>query len=240
LCSSSSLYSRASEHSMRRAFILPLFLGVMALGGYGALSVHLRSQDTSFSGYMSGLLLNFWGGEENQLIRVNLHNYSLALYEDGDLYKVTRIATPGNPGDGTRTPTGKFRILSKDKWHVSGSIVMPWSLRFNGPYYFHDIPLIKATGEIIRTRYSHGCIRLPTGFAEEMFNWAHVGAYVEIYNATLARADDSPAVYLLTVDGYRQPIASEREFLARGYRWQDVAVLPSAELAAIPLLNAGQ
>ncbi len=181
-------------------------------------------------------MLNFWGGERNQLIRVNLYNYSIALYEKGMLYKMARIAAPGNPDNSTRTPTGKFRILSKDKWHHSTSgVIMPWSLRFNGPYYFHDIPLTKK-GEIIRTRYSHGCIRLPTGFAEEMFTWARIGAYVEIYNASLARADDGIMVYQLTVDGYRKPILTEQEFLARGYRWQDVAVIPAVELAALPVL----
>jgi hypothetical protein len=221
---------------MSNRFRLPLFVAGFMLAGYGVLFFQSRIQDTSVQGYLSGLMLNFWGGERNQLIRVNLHNYSIALYERGSLYKMARIATPGNPDDGTRTPTGKFRILSKDKWHISGSIVMPWCLRFNGPYYFHDIPLIKKTGDIIRTRYSHGCIRLPTGFAEEVFNWANIGAYVEIYDASLARADNGTTVYQLTVDGYRKPIASEQEFLSRGYRWQDVAVMPAAELAAIPTL----
>ena len=68
---------------MRKGLILSLFLAVTTLAGYGLLSVHLRSQDTSFSGYLSGLMLNFWGGEEKQLIRVNLYNHSLALYENG-------------------------------------------------------------------------------------------------------------------------------------------------------------
>lgn len=211
-----------------------MLLAVTTLTGYGFISLQLRSQDTSFSGYLSGLMLNFWGGEKNQLIRVNLHNYSIALFDRGVLTKMARIATPGNPEDGTRTPTGKFRVLSKDKWHISGSIVMPWAVRFNGPYYFHDIPLIKKTGEIVQTRYSHGCIRLPSTLAEEVFNWANIGAYVEIYDASLARADnESSTVYLLTVDGYRYAIASERTFIARGYRWQDVTILPAAELAAL-------
>lgn len=220
---------------MRKTFVLPLFLAVTTLAGYGFISLQLRTQDTSFSGYLSGLMLNFWGGEKNQLIRVNLHNYSIALFDRGALTKMARIAAPGNPNDGTRTPTGKYRVLSKDKWHLSGSIVMPWAVRFNGPYYFHDIPLIKKTGAIITTRYSHGCIRLPSALAEEMFNWANIGAYVEIYDASLARADDgSSTVYLLTVDGYRYAIASEHAFIERGYRWTDVAVLPAAELTALP------
>jgi hypothetical protein len=221
---------------MRKAFVVPLLLAVVMAGGYGFISIQLRAQDTNLSGYLSGLMLQFWGGEQNQLIRVNLHNYSIALYERGTLYKIARIAAPGNPDDGTRTPTGKFRVLSKDAWHISGSLVMPWAVRFNGPYYFHAIPVTKKTNEIVHTAYSHGCIRLPDPLAEQVFNWANIGAYVEVYDASLARADDgAPTVYLLTFDGHREPIASADVFAARGYHWNDVAVIPAVELAAMPV-----
>ncbi len=68
-----------------------------------------------------------------------------------------------------------------------------------------------------------------------MFAWAKIGAYVEIYSSSLVRADDSQTVYHLTVDGYRYPIASERAFLAHGYHWSDVVVVPAAEIAAMPI-----
>ncbi len=216
--------------------MLPVVVAIVSLSGYGVLSTHLRSQDTSFSGYLSGLMLNFYGGEQNQLIRVNLYNHSIALYENGNLYKFTRIAGTGNPNNSTATPIGKFRILSKERRHISGlsGAIMPFSMRFFGGYYFHDIPLYPS-GEVITTRYSAGCIRLPTALAIEMFAWTNIGAYVEIYSARLARADDSPTVYLLTEDGYRQPISTERAFLSRGYQWKDVAVVPPAELASMPI-----
>ena len=221
---------------MRKGLILPVFVAIVSLSGYGLFSVHLRSQDTSFSGYLSGLMLNFYGGEQKQLIRVNLYNHSLALYENGTLYKFTRVAGTGNPNNKTATPTGKFRILSKERRHISGlsGAIMPLSMRFHQGYYFHDIPLYPS-GKVITTRYSAGCIRLPTELATEMFAWTNIGAYVEIYSARLARADDSPIVYFLTEDGYRQPIATERAFLSRGYQWKDVAVVPPAELAAMPI-----
>ena len=190
----------------------------------------------SMSGYLSALMLNFWGGTQDQLIRVNLYNHSIALYEHGNLYKYARVAGTGNPNNSTATPTGRFRILSKDRWHISGlsGVIMPLSMRFYEGYYFHDIPLTPA-GKIIDTKYSHGCIRLPTELAKEMFDWTNVGAYVEIYSSRLARADDADTVYLLTEDGYRQPIASERAFVSHGYRWQDVVVVPPAELASMPI-----
>ncbi len=216
--------------------VLPVFIGVIALSGYGLLSYHLASQDTSFSGYLSGLMLNFWGGEQNQLIRVNLYNHSIALYENGTLYKLARVAGTGNPYNYTATPTGTFRILSKDRWHISSlsGVIMPLSMRFFGGYYFHDIPLTPA-GAIINTKYSHGCIRLPTVLANEMFAWTNVGAYVEIYSSALARADGTQTVYSLSEDGTRRPVASERAFISHGFRWQDVAVVPPEELDGLVL-----
>ncbi len=215
---------------------MSLVVGVVTLAGYGVLSAHLRSQDTSFSGFLSALMMNFWGGEQNQLIRVNLYNHSIALYEHGNLYKFASIAATGNPANRTATPTGKFRILSKDRHHISNlsGVIMPLSMRFFEGYYFHDIPLTPA-GKIIDTKYSNGCIRLPTALATEMFAWTNVGAYVEIYSSKLARADDSPRVYLLTEDGYRQPIMTEHAFTSRGYLWKDVVVVPPAELSSMPL-----
>jgi hypothetical protein len=217
---------------MRKALVLPLLIAVISLSGYG-FSKFLNSQDTSLGGYLSGLMLNFWGGEEHQLIRVNLHNHSIALYQNGALYKLARINSTGNPNDSTATPTGKFRILSKDKWHISGSVIMPLSLRFFQGYYFHDIPQTRV-GTYIDTEYSHGCIRLAHELAQELFNWANVGAYVEIYDSSLARADNgSDEVYYLPKDGTRRHITSETAFIAHGYRWEDIAVIPAEELAGL-------
>ena len=220
----------------KRTLLFPLGVAVFLISATAFSSAYLHSIDTSFSGYLSGLMLNFWGGEQNQLIRVNLYNHSIALYENGDLYTSARIAGTGNPNNRTATPTGKFRILSKDKRHISGlsGAIMPYSLRFYEGYYFHDIPLYPS-GEVITTRYSAGCIRLPTALAANMFDWAHIGAYVEIYSAKLARAEDAQTVYLLTEDGYRQPIATEHAFLSRGYQWKDVVVVPAGELSGLPI-----
>ncbi len=213
-------------------------LGIVSLAFFSLFSMYLTSQDVSWNGYISGLMLNIWGGEENQLIRVNLHNHSIALYQSGTLYKIDKIAGTGNPNNGTATPTGNFRILSKDPWHISTQhVIMPLSLRFsNKGYYFHDIPLTM-NGIRITSTYSHGCIRLPTSLAKDMFTWAHVGAYVEIYDTSLARAIGTTRVYKLTTDGLRVPILTEAEFIAKGYRWQDVADIPAEEIDGLTLAS---
>ncbi len=173
---------------------------------------------------------------DDSLIRVNLYSGTITLIEHGTLYKQAMISASGNPLTHTATPTGSFRILSKEPRHISSlsGVIMPLSLRFYQGYYFHSIPSYP-NGGLITTRYSAGCIRLPKGLDREIYDWVHIGTRVELYRAQLARADDSPAVYLLTEDGHRQPITSERVFLARGYQWKDVAILPSAELASMPI-----
>lgn len=217
---------------------LPLWaLGMISLAVVSVLGGYLTSYDVSWKGYLSGLMVNVLGGDTSQLIRVNLHNHSIALYQSGKLYKLAKVAGTGNPNNSTATPTGNFKILSKDPWHISSQhVIMPLSLRFsNKGYYLHDIPLTM-TGKVINTFYSHGCIRLPTPLAQEVFNWTHVGASLEIYDASLARAEGTTQVYSLTVDGYRVPIPTESDFIAHGYRWEDVAVVPAEELDGLPLV----
>lgn len=223
---------------MRKLTSPILVSGVVILSSFYLFSVYLNSNDVTWGGYLSGLILNTVGGEENQLIRVNLHNHSIALYQSGTLYKMDKIAGTGNPNNGTATPTGNFRILSKEVRHVnSHRIVMPFSMRFsNKGYYFHDIPLTLA-GVKLTTPYSNGCIRLNTDLAQEMFAWTNIGAYVEIYDASLARGTGTNMVYSLTSDGYRIPVPTEADFIARGYRWQDVAVIPLEELNGLPLVG---
>jgi L,D-transpeptidase-like protein len=221
---------------MRKELIVSLAIIVITATGYGLLTSRLTSQDTTFQGYLSGLLLNFWGGDQSQVIRVNLRNSMIALYENDSVYTIAKIAGAGNPFDVTATPTGKFRILSKEIQHISrlSGVIMPLSMRFFEGYYFHDIPLTP-DGYLIRTRYSHGCIRLPHDLAQKMFQWVRIGAHVEIYNATLVRAEHDQRVYWLSEDGQRRPIASEASFIANGFRWEDVVVVPPAEVYGLPI-----
>lgn len=223
---------------MRRK-LLPIFFSIplLALTGWLALDSYLISTDTSLQGYLSGMMLAQTGlSGRGQQINLNLHNHILSLYEDGVLVRQGRIAGAGNPNDLTATPTGDFHILSKENMHVSrlSGVLMPYSMRFYQGYYFHDIPLTP-DGLLIKTRYSHGCVRLPNDFAVSFFDWANVGADVHVYRSHLARTSDGTRVYLLTEDGARRPISSEAAFLRQGYWWQDVAVVPRAEIAGLPL-----
>ncbi len=200
------------------------------LGVFEFYIFYLYPHEITFGSYFSSILQAFVGGRSDKLIRINLYDKTLTLYENGNLIRQTKIAAAGHPKI-SPTPKGNFKILSKEKKHVSGisGLVMPFSLRFYNGYFLHGLPQTRS-GKIIDTPYSNGCVRLPLGLDEEIFNWADIGTQVQIFNTNLVKSAESPTVYFLNTDGLRQPIASPEAFLRQGFRWQDVVVISQAEL----------
>lgn len=88
---------------------------------------------------------------------------------------------------GYRTPTGTFKILEKQRHHISTiyNLPMPYMLRLtNRGVAIHQ-------GYVPNYPASHGCIRVPKRFAEKLFYWTphrttvHVTYNFEDYNKTL-------------------------------------------------------
>ena len=80
-----------------------------------------------------------------------------------------------------RTPVGVFRVLAKEKEHISnewpkpnGGAKMPYMLRLTWS------GIAMHLGYTPNSPASHGCIRLKDGFAQKLFNWADVGVKVVI------------------------------------------------------------
>jgi hypothetical protein len=224
-----------------KKLILFLILGsAVFLGFFEFYLFYLAPQEISFTSYFSNIFASLLTPESNKTIRINLYNKSLTLIENGELLKQAKIAAAGRPKVAP-TPTGNFKISLKDKRHISGlsGLVMPLSLRFYGSYFLHGLPTT-LSGRIIDTPYSNGCVRLPTGLDEEIFNWADIGTKVEIYNSSLVKSVEALTVYYLNQDGTKEPISSPEEFVGRGFRWRDIVIIPLLELNALPLagLNA--
>jgi L,D-transpeptidase-like protein/thrombospondin type 3 repeat protein len=95
------------------------------------------------------------------------------------------LVSTGRPG--MRTPTGKFKVLSKNKraWSRSAGLWMPWWMAFtwagNG---IHELPEwpggTKEGASHLGRPVSHGCVRLGVGPAKQLFDWAPVGTPVVI------------------------------------------------------------
>jgi lipoprotein-anchoring transpeptidase ErfK/SrfK len=79
------------------------------------------------------------------------------------------------------TPTGSFRVLSKEKDKRSGKYTnyfdqntpMPYSLQFYGPYFIHE-------GWLPGYADSHGCVRLSYEDAKLLFSRMKVGDPVQV------------------------------------------------------------
>ena len=89
--------------------------------------------------------------------------------------KVVYGPVPMLPGrKGYPTPTGTFRVLSKEKMHLSkqfDNAEMPNSVFFYPGDAFH-------TGSL--SVYSHGCIHLSPAASLKFFNTLHIGDVVQV------------------------------------------------------------
>lgn len=208
------------------------------LGVFEFYLFYLYPREITFGSYFSSILQTLVGQGSNKLIRINLATKSITLFENGELLKSSKIVAAGHPR-ATPTPTGNFKILLKDADHISGlsGLVMPWSLRFYNGYFLHGLPFTRS-GKIIDTPYSNGCIRLPAGLDQEVFNWADIGTQVQVYNSRLVKTADDPTVYYLSDDGTKDGIPSPEVFVSRGFRWKDIAIIPQAELINFSLTTS--
>lgn len=100
-------------------------------------------------------------------------------YVEGD-----RVVASGSISSGSAehpTPTGSFRVLSKEKDKRSGSYTnyfdqntpMPYALQFHGPYFVHE-------GWLPGHADSHGCVRLRYEDARFLFSRMKVGDEVVV------------------------------------------------------------
>lgn len=121
------------------------------------------------------------------LVFVSIPRQEAVVYRNGVRIGRAAVST-GKPGHGT--PTGVFQILQKDIDHHSktyGNAPMPYMERLT----WDGVAL--HTGFNPGHPASHGCVRLPDGFAKELFKVTHVGGTVIISNSsklpTMALAD---------------------------------------------------
>ncbi len=118
------------------------------------------------------------GSDENSsapvTLLVSLRDQRGYLYREGRRIAVTTVST-GKPGHDT--PTGVFPIMGKAKTHYSNryeNAPMPWMQRLTK--WGHALH----AGKVRAVPSSHGCVRLPPGFAEQLFSLTRTGDLVVI------------------------------------------------------------
>ena len=78
---------------------------------------------------------------------------------------------------GHRTPTGVFSVIGKERWHHSNiysGAPMPWMQRITWS------GVAMHAGVVPGYPASHGCIRLPAGFAPQLYGMTKMGARVVV------------------------------------------------------------
>ena len=125
------------------------------------------------------------------LLIVNLATQRAILFRNGVPIGATTIST-GRPG--FRTPTGVFTILQKHVEHYSSKYddaPMPYMQRLT----WYGVAL--HAGQLPGYPASHGCIRLPRGFAQLLFGVTRLGMTVVITDhAVTPRIAPTPELVL--------------------------------------------
>jgi lipoprotein-anchoring transpeptidase ErfK/SrfK/peptidoglycan hydrolase-like protein with peptidoglycan-binding domain len=126
-------------------------------------------------------------------IIVSLPNQRVSIYKGGKVIASSRVST-GKLGH--RTPSGVFSIIQKHKKHFSNlydDAPMPFMQRIT----WSGVAL--HAGNVSRPYASHGCIRMPYGFAKKLFKRTRMGAHVIV-----ASSPSSPK--MIIHDNLFQPV----------------------------------
>ena len=113
-------------------------------------------------------------------IVVSKNNQSMTVYDGDKVVSTTRVST-GKAGHST--PSGIFSILEKRRYHESNiysNAPMPFMQRLT----WSGIALHE--GHVPNYPASHGCIRLPSGYAKTLFGMTERGFHVIVSDAPVA------------------------------------------------------
>ena len=157
-------------------------------------------------------------------IEIDLSTQTLTAKEGDKIHLKSSICS-GRVGH--TTPVGKFKILGKERLHVSnrypivdkeagirGGAKMPYMLRVtNTGVAIH-------AGEMVTYPDSHGCIRIPYGKAMQLFKWTDIGTKVKIVGTT-PYTDSINQMRAAMLDNKHTSKHNKREKYADTVEWVD-------------------
>ncbi|MET0308431.1 MAG: L,D-transpeptidase family protein [Sphingomonas sp.] len=126
-------------------------------------------------------------------IIVSLPDQRAYVYRDGEMIGMTTVST-GAPG--RATPVGDYTILQKKPFHRS-------NLYSNAPMPFMQrltwSGIAMHAGHLPGYPASHGCIRMPRAFAEQLYTLTDLGVSVSVVAHRIEGAPAFPAQVVTTV-----------------------------------------
>ena len=117
--------------------------------------------------------------DASKLIKIDLSKQKLYAIENGNIVFSGDISS-GKKGH--RTPRGTFKILDKERFHISNKYPEP-----NGGAKMPYMHRLTNSGLAIHQGYlpgypaSHGCIRVRKTTAKKLWRWSREGIKVKIY-----------------------------------------------------------
>lgn len=155
------------------------------------------------------------------LMLVSISQQKAYLYRNGVRVAVSTVSTGKKGYD---TPTGVFTILQKNKDHTSNRYTdsnnnpaaMPYMQRLT----WDGIAL--HSGRLPGYPASHGCVRLPDGFARRLFAETELGMTVIVSNDKVSSPQRviNPMLFAQSVDEKGKPVPVEPLSIYEDYRWQ--------------------
>lgn len=121
----------------------------------------------------------------NSYVEISIKNQHLWMYKNGEVIVSTDVVT-GNPYAGNATPTGVYRLKSRERdsilvgedYRTPVSYWMP----FNGGVGMHDANWRGSFGgSIYLGGGSHGCVNLPPSIASKIYENISVGYPIIVY-----------------------------------------------------------
>ncbi len=148
------------------------------------------------------------------LVLVNLDQQLGYVYRNGVLVGYTTVST-GKPGHDT--PTGVFHTLQKDKNHhssVYNNAPMPYTQRLTwGGVALH-------AGGLPGYPSSHGCVHLPSAFAEALFDASPMGMTVVVAKGPSTPQELAHPLPISPIDPATGALEHEPSLAdAEAYRW---------------------
>lgn len=145
--------------------------------------------------------------DKTTFIEADLSGMKLRYYKDGKLANEFQILSKGKPGSWWETPSGLYKINSKEESHFSsfGRVYQPYSMAFQGNFFIHGWPYYSDQTPV-SSSYSGGCVRLSTDDAKTLYDIINIGTPVLIYEN--APAGDSTSYQ------FKIPYISAQSYLA--------------------------
>lgn len=160
-----------------------------------------------------------------RMIAADLTNMKLYLFENGYATATIDILSKGKRGSRWETPTGLYKIETKEENHFSsiGEVNMPYSMQFFGNFFVHGWPYYP-DGTPVPEGYSGGCIRVSTEDAKKVYEFVRRGTPIFVWE------DGNASTTQMTLSKAPVPRVSAKAFLVADLRTGDVYAEKNAEI----------